>query len=334
MSTATLNASIHTLDYFCKLTEKAFLPYDVTTNDILASKNGWRSLANLWEELVARTGFNIFSDVLSYIKWLNLVKKPPNGDYVALVQAASEELLANTPAYFAWLKHPFLIYCIRKMAKEFHYPIDSHPYCYSDFHHTYVHYELILKIGRYHPGYKRLCHAASKYIYEYKETFSSLLPSTQSWSADRWIDENNILDEILRVYNVDYRKNLNDYCLLFDLLSQHETIPKHIDSFDLRLLGNMTICFPGLLETIWNGCNTNNIIRLFLLAEKRAQLLHEDKIPCFTSFRAYTVNDLEYTTLSNSWLFSFAYQQHNAGTIDPLYANKVKRAIFNVSMRL
>ena len=325
--------SIHSLEYFCELTQKAYAPHTVSTDQVLHSQNGWARLADLWEELIDRTDLDMIADILATIKWGQMLCKAPNSDYLTLVNSACEELLADTPAFRAWSKHYFFRCSFIGIAEEFYYRTTSHPYCHSDVHHWYVDSEMTLKLWKRLPGRKKSSTASARFIEKYQNNIIKLIPSARFWSADYWLDENHIHDELFRVHHVDYRIVPDEYHCLFRLISDTKSFPKRSDTYSLMYLCNLTSFSPSLVRHVWPNCAPDTLPKLFLLAEKRAYQLFEGSAPKRKFLGRFSLEDITYSQLHRSWLFAHIRQQFYSGNIPKPYVAKIKRSILNVELR-
>lgn len=324
---------IHSLEWFVNLTQKAYAPYMIDADRVLRSRIGWSRLADLWEELIDYTGLDIFSDILYLIKWGHLYSQPPNRDYSIMAEAASKELLADTPAFHAWTKHYFFSCYIQGLSDELYLRPSPHPYCHSTLHHQFADSVMTVKLWRYQHGHKGACKTAVRFIDRYKKAITKLIPNARSWDAEYWLEENHILDEIFRVHHVDYRNALNEYTCLLRLLTQTKGIPKCMDSYSLMYLCNLTTLSPSLVSSVWSSCNSDTLVQLFLLAEKRAYHLFESNCPQRVFFGRFSCEDITYALLHRSWLFSHFSQQLYSGTISQKYVSKIKRAVLNIELR-
>lgn len=325
--------SIHSLEYFCDLTCRAFQLEDFPTRKILSSRNGWRILADEWDQLSLETDFDVMYDALYTIKWCYFDAKDGNDAYIMLVRSACEELLADTPAHRAWTQLDYFDSIVQNLCTEMHYRTAAHPCCYSMEHHIYVCNELALKIWRCLPGYKRVCNAAIREYEQYRERIIKLIPDAQKRPSYYWLDENHIFDEILKVYNVDYRCNDTDYFCLTCLLANTGAIPGRSNSCALFFLCNLKSFSTGLARAIWNTCDESTFVKLLCLAEKRAERLHNGSVSPRYVTGVKAVGDITYTRLCQSWLFKYVQQQLNEGAIDPRYIKKARKVIFDISMR-
>lgn len=327
----TTPSKLHTLAYFCELTKTAYTPYVVDVEPVLCSRNGWTSLADLWEELIYETGKDIFADVLHLIKWGTPFEKNGSTAYQKLVLVICEALQSDTPAFFAWTKHYFFKCCIEAITED-HFDISWYPHI-SNEHYHFLASQATLKIWHYTYGHKKACDDAACYITHYKTRIMKLLPQARHWHPDECTDENNIHNEIFRVYGIDFRCNLAAYRVLHQLLDAPTTIPKRINSPAIDSLIRLDLCSPILISAIWPDENPDIIIKLFLLAEKTARYWFDIFSDEVGDKGGWLPTDARYAYLRKSWLFAYVHQQLDSKKIPHRYVFKVKQAILNVELR-
>ena len=314
--------SIHSLEYFCDLTCRAFPDKVFQTQRILSHCDGWGILADEWERLCSGTYLFVMRDILHTLVWGFPYQKAVNDEYFMLVKMASEELMNDTPAHRIWTQKRYF-----KVAKI---DVAHDPYCGSPDHYYFVECVMTLKLWRYLPGHEKECKKADCYIEQYKNRICKLIPTAQKWYSDYWLDERHILKEILRVHNVDYSHNFISYLCLNVLLVQAEKKSNDVDYEALIYLCNIDICSMSLVKIVWDA---SELALLLLYAEKIADNLNDKKDPYGLPLPFDGMGDITYTSLCQCWLFKYVRQQLNEGSIAPQYITDTKRAIFNISMR-
>ena len=141
------------------------------------------------------------------------------------------------------------------------------------------------------------------------------------------------MKEILCVHNVDYSRNFIGYLCLNLLIELIEKKPNEEDYMMLIFLCNIDVCSMSLFKSVWGVIGADTLALLLLDAEKIAENYNDEESPCSEPLPFDEMGDITYTRLCQCWLFKYIRQQLNDGNIDPHYITKVKRAIFNISMR-
>lgn len=84
---------------------------------------------------------------------------------------------------------------------------------------------MLLRVLNYSKGHITKCKEFASYIRFYEERIIKLLPHAEHWSAEYWLNENNIFDELMKVCHFDYRSDLTSYNSLLRLASSPKRIP-------------------------------------------------------------------------------------------------------------
>ena len=334
----TINSTTQTTDIlslkdFCDLTRKAYRLKYFPTDTIVDKTNGWTKLADMWVALIDEEDIDLFSDVAYSIKW-GIPAENPLPEYQALVNATSDALLFEGPAREAWITHEHCKSVIFETAYEYNPWISGESsYSTSRSHHRYTMSKMLLRVLNYSKGHITKCKEFASYIRFYEERIIKLLPHAEHWSAEYWLNENNIFDELMKVCHFDYRSDITSYNSLLRLASSPKRIPTDRDWYTAKCASNVKAFSTCWAKAIWPKKTNDAIIQLLLVAEKEAEEAYKN--PKENRFTALydPMLDIDYTLLSQSWLFSYTSSLQANQEIPLVAKNQVKQALFNIVTR-
>lgn len=334
----TINSTTQTTDIlslkdFCDLTRKAYQLKYFPTDTIVHNTNGWTKLADMWVALIDEEDIDLFSDVAYFIKWRHPASGP-TPEYQTLVTAVSNALTQDGPAYDAWINHSHCYCTVYETAREFNpWTADGTTYSYSELHHRYTAFKMLLSILRYRKGYITDCKKYASFVRYYEKRIVKLLPHASTWSLEDWANENYIFAELEQVCHFNYCNDLSSYSALLQLATSPKRMPTDRDSSTIHSIGNVKAFSDQLLSRIWPHNTQNIAIQLFFLAEKRAEEVF------YTPECSYTIGlydplpDVDYSTLRHSWIYSYIYDLYIKQALPTETKDLVKRVLFNINTR-
>lgn len=327
--TTTTKNDINLKD-FCELTRKAYHLKYFPVDAIIQSTNGWTKLADRWELLIDETDMDIFRDVAYLLKW-GTPAESPTLEYQVLVDAVSTALLNEGPAREAWVNHEYCLSAVFETAREYNpWVSGGSVYSISYWHYKYTMCKMLIRVLNYRKGHVTKCKDFASHIRYYEERIIKLLPDAAHWPAEYWLNENNIIDELDKVCPYDYRNDISSYHALLHLASSPKRMPTDRDWHTAKYISNVKACSVPLVKAIWPNKTDDALIRLLLLAEKRAEDAFNN--PEQNSFAALydPMPEIDYTLLSKSWLFSYINMLQTDQQISPASSDRVKQALFNI----
>ena len=321
------------LQDFCDLTRRGCTLKYFPCDRIVNSPIGWAKLADAWEALVDETDLDIMRDAAYRIKW-GIKPTGPSPVYPELIDEVCKALLSDGPAYDAWIQHDYCSSAIFETADEYNpWSVGGSPHSFSYWHHRYTEAKMLLKILNYRKGHITKCKDMASFVRHYECRILKLLPNAAHWSAEYWLNENNIFDELANVCSYDYRHDLSAYHALLCLTTSPKRMPNSRDSDIVRCAATVHQLPSQWSKAIWPAKTESVIIQLFLLAEKRAREIFNDSSRRHSYGGYDAIPDVDYTVLSQSWLCTYANDLLENAKCSASSSEAIKRALFNVSIR-
>lgn len=333
INTTTNTTDILSLKDFCDLTRKACQLKFFPTDTIVSNHHGWIKLAELWEALIDETDVDIFRDAAYFIKWC-IPAEGPSPAYQHLVEAVSNALLHDGPAREAWLNYEHCYSVILETVDEFNpWITGGATYSFSDWHHHYISYKMLLRILNYRKGHITKCKKLATFVRYYEGRIIKLLPHAANWSAEYWLNENHIIDELNDVCPYDYRNDLPSYNALLSLTSSPKRMPNPNDCDIIQYVSNVKKLAPCWAKAIWPAKTDAIIVQYLLLAEQRVAESLTKPWLCYSIGLYDPIPGVDYTLLSRSWVVSYVNSLLLSGELPTDTAGDVKRALFNIAIK-
>lgn len=337
MTSATKNTDInstpktYTLEDFCELTQKGCALKYFPADSIISSPNGWTTLADVWESLIDEAELDIFQDAAYCIKW-GIKANGPSPIYASLIDAVCEVLLSDCPAYDAWMAHDYCKSAVFETADEFNpWCAGNVAYSYSDWHHHYTSYKMLLRILNYRKGHVTKCKKFASFVRYYESRIIKLLPNAVHWVPDYWLNENNIMAELNKVCPYDYHNDLPSYNALLDLTRSPKRMPNSRDLDIIQYISNVKNLAQCWMKAIWPTKTDAIIIQYLLLAEQRAAEALTKPWLCYSIGFYDPIPGVDYTLLSHSWIVSYTNNLLLNKSLPAGVERQVKLALFNIA---
>ena len=297
--------------------------------------NCWLELAVAWEKLLEGGSAGIFLDAVHRIMW-GMPCGHSKPEYNEIVRIVKNELLRDDEAFAAWDDYVGCDTAISAIGDNMDPSLaDSADYRYSIEHYHYVSDRMLWKI-RY---------SKNKYIEdepEYRESYlayeaaiKKIVPAAETWSEDFWFNENHILDEIVKIYGVDYRYYDDlEYGRILQLLMGFKEDSMYAIK-ETWFATNIVKMPMSLAKVIWPVNTEEKLMQIFFLAAEAAEALvgHENLLELQKKRELHPVGVFEFSTLHKSWLYPLisGWLDEMDGT-DECVAD-MKRKLFTIAIK-
>lgn len=317
-------------DTLCALTLEAAELSAFPVGTFNSNGNRWIELAQAWDELLPGGSFGIFLDVVHRAMWgfPYCWGNPRNEEIVRIVQY---EMAREREAFIAWDTYS-------EFEDAIHVPVnqttpwldDIEAYRCSLDHYEYLATRMLYKLRFSKRKYRNERKPCEEAWGEYIRCIGKIVPDSKKWDEAQWANENNIHNEILRLYGIDFRKDVDSYHNFYSMLTfnGYNQLQKIMwDSWHISHVKDMTM---ALARVIWPKDTEGTIFLMFLVAAREAEQTRVEKgITCDdgTSKDVFT-----YKPLFNSWLYRWTDENYNGIKGDPRAKEEIKRMLFNVAM--
>ena len=296
-------------------------------------KNKWIQLIELWEGFLEGGAGGIFEEAAHRIMWgvPCAHRRSRHDDIIELVM---QEMLADGDAFAAWDTCEIFENAVGYMSSEVDADLEGDAsYRFSVQHYEYLAKKLLWKVRFSKSMYAEEGTRYEKQIQAYETAIKTIVPAATNWTADYWIDENHILDEILKLYGVDYRcLDFEEYDRILQLI-----INKHMSDTPDEMKEAWYACnikhLPySLAEVIWPNFTQEHVLSIFLRAAEEADKQSDDaeSVGLMRSRYIHPVGAFDYRSLFDSWVYTLVDQWNR----DPeQFEPFIKERLYTIAIR-
>ena len=296
----------------------------------MGNTDKWIELIDAWDQLLEGGSEGIFEEACHIVMW-GIPSKHRKLQYDSIVKLVIAEMLRDGDAFNAWDTCEFFEDAIGYMSSEMD-PDSDYEYRYSIEHYQYLSDRFLLKVR-----YSKAKYSNEKALYEqsilsYQTAIKKIVPVASEWSEAYWNDENHILDEIFKLYGVDYRAiDCLEYGRILIILqgSQHSKLPSEI--VEAWCATNIKTLPLSLAKAIWSTFTEEKILAMFLIAVEEAEIQLHDKA-CWDSYREeylHPIGAFDHSTTYESWIYPLISQwNEDPEQNDPF----IKQRLFTVEI--
>lgn len=270
------------------------------------AKNKWILLIELWDDCLEGGAGGIFEEAAHRIMWgVPCAHRRSNHDDI--IELVMREMLTDGEAYAAWDTCEIFEDSVGYMSGEMDADLEGETYYrFSVQHYEYLANKLLWKVRFSKGAYAEEGTRYEKQIQAYETAIKTIVPAATNWTADYWIDENHILDEILKLYGVDYR------CLDFEeydrilLLIMNKCMSDTPDEItEAWYACNVQYLPYPLAEAIWPNFTQEHVLSIFLKAAEEAdkQANDAESAALMRSHYIHPVGAFDYCSIFNSWIY-------------------------------
>ena len=317
-------------DTLCALTLEACELSEFPTESFSSNGNRWVELAKVWDELLAGGSFSIFLDVVHRAMW-GFPYCWGNPQYEEIIRIVQYEMARERAAFAAWDTYSEFEKAIHVPANETTPWLDDIPayHCSVD-HYEYLATRMLYKLRFSKQKYRHERKSCEEAWGEYSRTIGKIIPASKNWDEAQWANENNVHNEILRLYGVDYRNDLESYHKLYSMLTLNGG--NHLqrllwDSWYASHVEELTL---SLAKVIWPQNTEQAIVQMFLLAATGAE--HTLKTSGITCDDGNSRGVFTYQSLRDSWLYRWVSQKYSDVKDSNDYEKDIKRMLFEVTI--
>lgn len=315
----------------CKLTLQVCGKTEFPAGTFTENGNRWLELVDAWDALIEGGALGIFLDVVHRTMWgFQYSWANPSCDDIARI--VQYELLRDREAFKAWDGCNAFEDALHIPANEGTPWLDDHPTYHCSVHHyEYLCTRMLYKLRfskRSYANERRSCEEAWS---EYIRCIGRIVPSSKTWDEAQWANENNIHDEINRLYGFDYRKDPESYYQLYSMLTIQEPNPLRrlsAEAWYSHKINNMPV---ELVKVLWPKETWQRVRNMFLLAAEGAEKSARD-----TKRGCADREDCVYFTykdLRHSWLYQAMNDWHNHLGKTGQFPENIKKKLFEIAMR-
>ena len=283
--------------------------------------NCWIALVDAWNALFPEGAYLIFLDAIHRIMWgEHYCWYNPN--YDEIVRIVEHELLLDRDAFKYWHDCPEFRDAINTPTNTgTPWLADLPLYQCSEHHYEHLASSMFYKVIFTKRMYRKERRKWEIAINEYPSALEKIIPDIRTWDKARFVDESNILDEINRLYGVDYRTDPDSYASLFTMLACPRTNNVQKLFNDAWYSMSITTLPRKLVDVIW-PINTNDAIESMFRFSEHFAAENKAGRTMLDCHKAFT-----YKALRDSWLYESVIPIVNSETV----SSELKTAYFNAT---
>jgi len=297
--------------------------------------NVWKELTDSWNSLLSCGSAGIFLEAVHRIMW-NIPSKYNRPQYERIVEATIKELESDGEAFAVWdsyesfkTVYKIIVGSIIPSTKE-----EVHLY-HSVTHCIFIRDKTAWKIRYSKTNYREAEENLQKDITSYTDAIKKIVPTAASWSEEYWYDENHILDEIHKLYGIDYRDHIDDYDKLLQMLINSDRIELKDSVKEAWFACNISTLPYSLAQVIWPVRTKNKIIKMMRLAIEEVKLSDAEISQGYKkSDRFLIVGDFERSKLFESWIYKLLNTWVYDTTVNIKFKEKVRELVFNFNFAI
>lgn len=296
--------------------------------------NRWLELAVAWEKILVDGSAGIFTDAVHRIMWGMPIGKSRQ-EYDDIVCIVKSELLKDGEAFWAWDSYVGCEVAIDAVGNEMDpWVADGKEYRYSIEHYHYVWDRMLWKIRYCKEKYAADCSQYRDACLAYEEAIKKIIPAAETWSEEYWCNENHILDEIAKIYGVDYRYYDDlEYGRILQLLMGFEEDSMYVIK-ETWFATNIAQMPMSLAKVIWPVKTEDKLMQMFFLAAEAAEALAGEKelLALKKDRELHPVGVFEYCTLYSSWLYPLIREWIDGMDGNDEDVRDMKKKLFTIAM--
>lgn len=294
--------------------------------------NRWLELAIAWEKLLKDGSAGIFLDAVHRIMW-GMPIGNSRQEYDDIVCLVKDELLRDGEAFAAWDAYVGCEVAIDAVDNDMDpWVTDGRTYRYSIEHYNYLCDRMLWKVRYCKEKYAADSSQYREAYLAYETAIKKIVPAAALWSEDHWCDENHILDEIIKIYGVDYRNDDLEYGRILLLLMGFEE-----DVYGIKeawFATNITKLPMSLAKVIWPVNTEDKLMMLFFIAAEAAEaLVGKKELLTFKKDRElHPVGVFEYCSIYSSWLYPLIREWIDGMDGNDEDVRDMKKKLFTIAM--
>ena len=323
----TSNLSFDTL---CKLTLEVCELSEFPNGTFTSNGNRWVKLAKAWDELLAGGSFGIFLDVVHRVMW-GFPYCWGNPRYEEIVRIVGYEMIREREAFKAWDTYSEFEDAIHVPANEGTPWLDDIPaYSCSVHHYEYLATRMLYKLRFSKRKYRKEREACEEAWGEYHRCIGKIIPASSEWTEEQWADEANVHNEIVRLYGVDYRKDMDSYYELYRMLTLNSSNRLQRLLSESWYSSHVKELPYSLAKVIWPEDTDKTITQMFIVAASGAERSRTSLGIRWDD--GSTEGLFTYKPLRESWVYRWVNEAYSNLKGDSEELNDMKRMLFNVAI--
>lgn len=294
------------------------------------NENKWIELIDAWDQLLEGGSEEIFEEACHIIMW-GIPREYRRSPYDKIVELVIAEMLRDGDAFNAWDSCEFFENAVGYMSSEMD-PNSDYEYRYSIEHYYYLCDRFLLKVRYSKAKYSDEKVPYEKSVLAYETAIKKIVPAASEWSEKYWLDENHILEEIYKLYGVDYRcEDFLEYGRLLIILmgSKHSELSSEI--VEAWCATNIKTLPLSLAKAIWANFTEVKILRNFLIAAEMADDQLYDK-ECGAHYKydyLHPIGVFTHSAIHDSWIYPLISEWNDdPEQFDPF----IKERLFTVAI--
>lgn len=291
--------------------------------------NRWIELKNAWNRLLEGEAFGVFLDVVHRAMW-GFPYCWGNPKHEEIVRIVAYEMVRERDAFEVWDtcdEYEAAIYV--PVDDTSPWLADLPEYNCSEHHYEYLTTRMLYRLRFSKRKYRKERKACEDAWGEYIRCIGKIVPASKNWNEVQWANENNIHNEIQRLYGIDYREDMDSYHKLYSMLTlngENRLQRLFLESWYASHVKELPI---ALARVIWPK-NTESIIsQMFMIASTGAEKTRTSL--GIIADNGATVGVYTYQSLRESWLYKWMYEVYG-GLKNDETVKTVKRMLFDVAM--
>lgn len=327
---ATNKSADLSFNTLCKLTLEVCELTEFSAETFTVGSNRWIELAKAWDKLLSGGSFGIFLDVVHRAMW-GFPYCWGNPKYEEIVRIVQYEMAREREAFNAWDTYSEFEDAIHVPANEGAPWLDKLPaYECSVHHYEYLATRMLYKLRFSKRKYRKERAACEEAWGEYHRCIGKIIPVSRKWDEVQWADEANIHDEILRLYGVDYRNNMESYVRLYEMLTirgGNQLSRLFRESWYASCVKELPFY---LAKVIWPKNTEQRICQMFMVAAKGAENTRNSLGMHYDDGTAVGV--FTYKALYDSWLYRWVNEVYGDMKGEDEDLKNMKRMLLDVAI--
>lgn len=317
-------------DTLCKLTLEVCELSEFPCGTFTFEGNRWGELAKAWDKLLDGGSFGIFLDVVHRAMW-GFPYCWGNPKYEEIIRIVQYEMALEREAFIAWDTYSEFEDAICVPTNEGTPWLDDIPVYHCSVHHyEYLTTRMLYKLRFSKRKYRKERKACREAWGEYHHCIRKIIPASRKWDEVQWLNEDNIHNEILRLYGVDYRNDVESYVRLYEVLTIRGGNRRSrlvIESWFASQVRELPI---SLVKVIWPKDTAGVVIQMFAIAANQAE--ENRKETGLIKDDGESVGVFTYQSLRDSWMYRLVNGWISGCKLESDSVKEMKRLIFNVAM--
>ena len=197
-------------------------------------------------------------------------------------------------------------------------------------HYEYLATRMLYKLRFSKRKYRKERAACEEAWGEYHRCIGKIIPASTTWTEEQWADETNVHDEILRLYGVDYRKDMESYYELYCMLTLNGGNRLQRLFWESWYSSHVKELPYSLAKVIWPKDTKTIITQMFMVAARGAE--HSRTTLGITWDDGTEECLYTYKPLRESWMYKWVNEEYADVKGEDEDLKNMKRMLLDVAI--